>query len=355
LDPGAARLVNVETHSAVEPVAAEWEELADRTGTPPWLRPEWLSAWWRAFGQGELETVALRRDGRLAAVLPLVRRRGAFASPTNWHTPDFRLVAEDADAKRALVETVFSARRRRVSLGFLDQADVDASRQVAEAMGYRLLERTLENPPYVPTDGDREAYERSLDRHVVSETRRRRRRLTEQGEVAFEVEDGRARLDELLEEGFRVEASGWKREAGTAIVSRAETQRFYTEVARFCAERGWLRLAFLRLNRRPLAFQFLLDYGDVVSQLKGGFDEEYRKYAPGTLLLQDVIARAFENETKSYEFLGAEEAFKLEWATGRRERKLLQAFAPSLAGLVDRMAFAYGRPVAKRALAFVRR
>lgn len=347
-------LVKVETYNAIESVANEWEDLAERAGTPPWLRPDWTAAWWRAFGKGHLEIVALRTDGRLAALIPLVRRARALSSPTNWHTPDFRLVAEDDDAKRSLVETLFSGRRRRIALGFLDPADVAVCRPVAERAGYRLLERTLECPPYLRTEGELEAYERSLNTRMVSEARRRRRRLGEQGDLTFELEDGRDRLDALLEEGFRVEASGWKGEAGTAIVSHEETRRFYAELARFSAERGWLRLAFLRLDGHAIAFQFLVEHGGVISQLKGGFDEAYRKFAPGTLLVQDVIRRAFEVGAERYEFLGSEEGFKLEWATATHERQLLQAFAPSAAGAVDRAAFAYGRPLAKRAFARIR-
>ena len=215
--------------------------------------------------------------------------------------------------------------------------------------------RTLEKPPYLQTDGDREEYERVLDRRVLSESRRRRRRLSEEGELSFDSNNGREGLDALLEEGFRVEASGWKGEAGTAILSREETRRFYTEIARWSAERGWLRLAFLRLDGRAIAFQYLIEHGGVVSQLKGGFDEEYRKFAPGTLLVQEVIARAFDSEARRYEFLGADEPFKLEWATARHDRNLLQAFAPTVAGRVDRAAFEYGRPAAKRVLARLRR
>ena len=218
-----------------------------------------------------------------------------------------------------------------------------------------MLERTLEEPPFLATDGDREAYEESLDTHVMSESRRRRRRLSEQGELVFEVRDGTEDLARLLEEGFRVEASGWKAEAGTAIISQEETRRFYTELAEWNAEHGWLRLAFLRLDGRPIAFQFLIEYGGVVSQLKGGFDEAYRKFSPGILLLQDVIAWTFDGSAHRYEFLGAEEAFKLEWAQGQHDRKLLQAFAPSLAGRVDRAVWTYGRPLAKRVRDLVRR
>lgn len=344
----------IETYSAIDAIAGEWEDLAERTRTPPWLRPAWLSSWWRAFAPGDSEIVAFRRDGRVAALVPLVRGRGSASSPTNWHTPDFRLLGEDEESRRAVAEAVFAKGLRRVSLGFIEPTEAETARRAAEARGYRLLERTLEAPPYVDTVGDRAAYEASMDRHVMSETRRRRRRLSEQGELTFEVEDGRDRLDALLEEGFRVEASGWKGEAGTAIISQEATRRYYSELAQLGAEQGWLGLAFLRLDGRAIAFQFLVDYDGVVSQLKGGFDEQYRKYAPGTLLLQEVIGRAFDGDTERYEFLGADEGFKLQWSSGQHDRRLVQAFAASVAGSVERAAWAYGRPVAKRVLAHAR-
>src|ERR1019366_9237904 len=58
-----------------------------------------------------------------------------------------------------------------------------------------------------------------------------RRRLEELGRVALDVEHDIAHLDEAL----AVESLGWKRTAGTAILSAPQTARFYTEVARWAA------------------------------------------------------------------------------------------------------------------------
>jgi Isocitrate/isopropylmalate dehydrogenase len=61
-----------------------------------------------AFGRGSLDVVALRCDGRLAAMLPRRRLAGVVASPTNRHTPvlgrrpaSFRCGRADAVAARA--------------------------------------------------------------------------------------------------------------------------------------------------------------------------------------------------------------------------------------------------------------
>jgi CelD/BcsL family acetyltransferase involved in cellulose biosynthesis len=216
------------------------------------------------------------------------------------------------------------------------------------AVGHRIVPRSLEHPPYVPIDGDWEAYLNARDRHRRSENRRRRRRLAEQGELRMTLHDGRDGLDGLLADGFRVEASGWKGEAGTAILSNADTRQFYTDVARWAAERGWLRLAFLRLGDTSLAFQFLVVADGVASQLKGGYDPAFRKYAPGMLLAESVLEWAFAEGLKSYEFHGEDEAFKLEWSPDSRERLGFELFPRTLAGTAGWAVFAHGRPLARR-------
>lgn len=342
----------MESHDSIGPVAEEWDRLADVTKAPLWARPGWHAAWWAAFGKGRLEVLALRRDGRLAAVIPLQRGRGELRSTANYHTPAFTLLAEDQSALETLSNRLLADSARRVVLAFLwsDDAAREAAEEAACRCGRRLIVRTLERPPYVETSGTWTAYERDRRGHLLRELRRRRRRLQDQGRLEFRVEDGRDRLGDLLDEGLAVERSGWKGERGTAIASQPGTRHFYAEVARLAVERGALRLGFLRLDDRPVAFDFSIEEGGVHYLLKTGFDASYRAYSPGMLIRQEMIRRAFECRLDRYEFLGQDTPWKLEWSTTRREQVLVQAFAPSIAGLIDWAAFAYGRPLAKRAL-----
>jgi CelD/BcsL family acetyltransferase involved in cellulose biosynthesis len=182
----------------------------------------------------------------------------------------------------------------------------------------------------------------------VGEIRRRRRLLEAQGQLVVRVEDGRERLDELLAEGFHVEASGWKGAEGSAIIAQPQTHQFYREVARWGAERGILRLAFLRLNGHPLAFDLCLEDQGVHYLLKTGYDPAYGKLGPGILLRYEMLARAFANGFTSYEFLGADAPWKQRWTDTCRERMLFQAFAPSLTGTLEWAVITYGWSLAKR-------
>ena len=349
--------MQVEVQRDVAAVEAEWDELAERTRAEPWARPGWIRAWLAAFGGGTPELVAVRRDGGLAAIAPLVRRAGVLRSPTNWHSPGYHLVAEDAAARAALVEAVLERAPRRLQLAFLptDGGGLEETRELGRAAGRRVLERVVQSSPYAALPAHWEAYEAERSRSLLKDVRRRRRRLEEQGEVTFDTHDGADGLHALLDELFAVEGSGWKLEQGTAIVSRPETRRFYTEVATWAAARGWLELAFLRLDGRPLAGELLLRVAGRTHDLKGGYDPDYRRFGPGVLLTLELVRAAIERGDETFELLGSADRYKLEWGEQLRERVLVQCFAPGAPGIADWAAHAYGRPAAKSILATVRR
>lgn len=347
---------SLEHHGDVAAIEAEWDALADRTGGQLWARPGWVRAWWRAFGRGRLDIVALRRDGELAAVLPLCRRRGALASVTNWHTPEFDAVGNE-DAVSQLLAMLLGPRPRRVSLAFIDAgAHASVALQcLGERIGYRAIVRPLEHSPYIPTDGGWEAYLAERDGKMLRELRRRKRLLEGEGVLSFDVHSGEERLDELLDEGFGVEAAGWKGFAGSAVLSNPATHRFYREIAAWAVTRGSLRLGFLRLNGHAIAFDFSVEENGVHYLLKTGFDPDENRFAPGKLLRYQMIERTFLNGLRLYDFLGTNNPWKDDWTPLSRERSLVQLFSPSVAGMVDWAAFAFGRPLAKRALAMIGR
>jgi CelD/BcsL family acetyltransferase involved in cellulose biosynthesis len=366
-------MTEVRLEPSIEPLAAEWEDLAERTGAPPFLRPGWALAWWRAFGTGTPAILTLRRDGRLAALLalhrpgwrasafkteplPLTARPHTLRAMANWHVPVYAPLSEDRAALAELADALVARRETLVSLAFLDPREpwLEACRAASQAAAYRTLSRELPPSPYVDVDGDWEGYERRRAAKHMSDVRRRERRLREAGELSVEVAEGRARLGELVAEGLALEPSGWKAAQGSAIASRSETRAFYEDVAEWLAQRGWLRLAFLRLDGRALAFQFAIEHNGTYFFLKGGYDPDYHRYAPGKVLVHSMLQRAFAIGLTRFDFLGGNEAWKLEWTDTCRQRIVLHACSPSVLGRAEWTAIAHGRPLRARVRARLR-
>lgn len=285
------------------------------------------------MARGRLEIVHATRDGLPVAVIPMVRRRGGLVSAADWHVPMLEAAAVDDEAMDSLAHTVTSG-RRRVTIDFCDSAGATATafRRVFAERGYLARERSRMQSPFVDLSAGRSAYEEGLGARKVRELNRRRRRLAEEGRAAIEVSDGSNGLDEALSEGFAVEGSGWKEAAGTAIRSRRATERFYRRMADWASAAGMLRLAYLRVDRRAIAFDLSIVSAGREWLLKTGYSPAWSRFSPGSLLRSAAIDRAFDDRLEAYEFAGSADPWKLEWTSTCREIVRIDGFAPTLAG-----------------------
>jgi CelD/BcsL family acetyltransferase involved in cellulose biosynthesis len=332
----------------------EWSELATRTAASPFAEPGWFEALASAFGCG-FSIVAARRNGQLVGALPIEPTWRGVRSPTNDHTPEFELVAADDEAAEALVAFVVGGASDRVVVGFLDADGPDARRwaRACKDCGYTVETREIQQSPFVDICryGGWDEYERTLSKNLRLDLRRRWRRLTEAGDVSIDIRSDTQCLDRFLREGFGIEGSDWKTAQGTAIASRRTTLAFYRQIGDWAGERGWLRLSFLRIDGKPIAFQFNVEANRVHYHLKGGYDPAYRRLSPGKMLHAELLRRAFASGLDRFDFLGGVEPYKLQFADRRRSIILLTAFSGSPLGIVSRGLTNYEgriREVAKR-------
>jgi CelD/BcsL family acetyltransferase involved in cellulose biosynthesis len=316
----------------------EWSELATRTAASPFTDPGWFEALASAFGRG-FSIVTARRNGGLVGVLPVEPVWRGIRSPTNDHTPEFELVAADGEAAEALVSFVVAHASDRVAVGYLDADGPDASRWIRAGRdhGYAVEIREIQQSPFVHICryGSWEEYERTLSKNLRVDLRRRWRRLEESGDVSIDIASDPLRIDHLLREGFRLEGSDWKTAQGTAIASRRATAEFYRQIGYWAADRGWLRLSFLRLDGIPIAFQFNVEANGVHYHLKGGYDPRFGRLSPGKMLHAELLRRAFVSGLDRFDFLGAVEPYKLQFADSSRSIIALDAFSGSPLGTLS--------------------
>jgi CelD/BcsL family acetyltransferase involved in cellulose biosynthesis len=228
-------------------------------------------------------------------------------------------------------------------LSSLSLRDASLARAAAEAAGYHVFSESSRRA-CLTIEGDWDAYLSRLERKFLSELNRRERRIREEGRVALQISDGTDRLNELLAEGFSVEGSGWKDAHGTSIRAQWRTRRFYAEVAQWASKYGLLRLAFLRLNGRAIAFDYYLEDDKTYYLLKGGYDPAFKRFAPSQLNIYFVLARAFSNSATAYDLgiIGPYDSYKQKWTDERQESLSLHMFAPTALGFIYRVVFIGG-------------
>jgi CelD/BcsL family acetyltransferase involved in cellulose biosynthesis len=306
----------------------EWNDAVVRAGmTHPFLRHEWLRTWWECFGgDRRLHIVIVRSGGRIAAIAPLmvetawmcgvrVRRLRLMQ---NDHTPraDFIVAGRDGQAYRAIWNALAETSERWdvLLLGQLprDSRTGTVLSALAEGSGSIGVWRSSDSP-YVELHGAWDAYVAGLPGKFRQNLRNRISRLRRIGEPALESIDGGAALDTAFDDSVRLESSGWKRRAGTAIASDPAVHRFYRLVAKRTAARGWLRLMFLTVGGRRIATSYSLCYDRRLFLCKTGYDPTYESCSPFKVLTYFALRQAFEEGLEEVDFLGDTEPWKREW------------------------------------------
>lgn len=328
----------------------EWNDLAAEEPTP-FVTHEWLSAWLGAFGQGEAVCPVVRDgDGRLRAAACLVRTSfGGLAAPANDHSGDWDVVAADDESRAAVWQSIAELEGGRLTLGPL-RAGSRSAALADEVLGrhHRVLSTPGARSPYLELPDSYEALLAAASRNLRSQVGRRRRQLEKaEGAVELRTVTGGDGLDAALDALFRLEASGWKARAGTAILHEPGAEALYRAFAHAAAERGWLRVYLLDVGGEPWAGDLGIALGGVGFLLKTGFEESRGRLSPGLVLRGEVLRASIEEGLRGYDFLGPDDEYKLRWAPTVRPRVTIRAFRGA-AGLPAAAWHGRLRPALKR-------
>lgn len=307
----------------VASAAARWDELPGATG--PVGGSAWVRAWLATYADRyRLAAVVASRSDEPTAALPLVRRR---RRPWFLETLGVRELLEPTDARYADAAAVqpladeLARLRLPVRLKRLP-ADSPLVPALRTAFGRRalLLSRSVTGTPTIALDETWRTPESMFSSRRRQDFRAARRRADKLGDVQFAVEEPATAEDaeRLLDEFVAVEAAGWKTEAGTSLATQPRSQACYRAFSRLAAEQGSVRFAVLRIDGRPVAMQLGSEYGGRYWVYKIGFDEEFARCSPGTLLMLHTVAWAAERRLQSVELLGVEEPWTALWSTGVR-------------------------------------
>jgi CelD/BcsL family acetyltransferase involved in cellulose biosynthesis len=160
--------------------------------------------------------------------------------------------------------------------------------------------------------------------------RRRKRNLEKIGPVELKRY---ADFDPAVFEQFlELEHGGWKGRNGTSILSDPKSVAYFRALALAAARHGYLAIYALECDGEPIAMHFGLTHGRRYMVPKLAFSELHHEYAPGHLLVQDVIRDCAARGFTEFDFLGNAMPWKMEWTDQIREYHRVHIFNRTTAG-----------------------
>jgi Acetyltransferase (GNAT) domain len=124
-----------------------------------------------------------------------------------------------------------------------------------------------------------------------------------------------------------LETKSWKGQIGTAIHSRNEQGRFYSNILRSFASSGQAEIIELYLDGQLAASRINILNQNMLITLKTTYDENLANYAPGRLLLYLLIEREFSLQRVHHiEFYTNATPDQISWSSGQRNIEHLTTY-----------------------------
>ncbi len=317
----------------------EWNDLAAEFASP-FLRHEWFEICLEALYPKDVQLTifTIRSGSRLRAAAPLISI--GRAGLRQLQVPGADIIHEPCgfiyDSEDAVTELFHAIFQKQTSLA-LSRFNIRAQETVILrercSRSGRRIDRSGASSLRVPLKRTWKEFEASMSSGRRSDLRTYRRRAEQLGEVEFDIihpEVGT--LDAHLEELFRIEASGWKGQEGSAILCQPHIRQFYTQYAHSAAEAGMLRLFFLRIGGKAVAARMAVEHNKRLWDLRMGYDETFRRCVPGILLTHETLHYAVDRGLEAYEFLGRAEAWERHWPCEEEQYASMRVYPFSLQG-----------------------
>lgn len=289
---------------------------------------------------GRILRLVTADDGDQAVgILPLCRGRGWLS---RWHAAGSRQVYEPVDAlcrDEAAAEALARKLARLDRPLRLDRVPaasplIPALRKATKGRGIIVTRPAQASPTlaFHPGETDPELRFNSGRR---SDFRRARRRAEDVGGVSFEMHAPTpGSFASLFEEAVAVEECGWKGEAGSALGKDQAKGSFFRDFLYRASRDGRCRIAFMRIDGRPVATQLAVEFQRRYWLFKIGFDQKFSRCSPGNLLMLYAMTDAATRGLAGVELLGEVEPWIIEtWTRDAMECLRIQTYPFNLRGL----------------------
>jgi CelD/BcsL family acetyltransferase involved in cellulose biosynthesis len=179
--------------------------------------------------------------------------------------------------------------------------------KLTKHLNISLQVEVLEPAPYIPLPSNWETYLADLNKKRRHEIRRKIRRAEENAQLLrwYIVQD-HCSLETEIEAFLTLMAQDKTKSTFLTDLMRDQMNN----ILKWALNKDILQLSFLEINGEKAAGYFCFDYHNRIWVYNSGFDNRFREFSPGWVLLIYLIQWAIENGREVFDLMRGGEAYK---------------------------------------------
>ncbi|MFC1847906.1 GNAT family N-acetyltransferase [Chloroflexota bacterium] len=320
-----------------ESLAGIWDGLLQQAGEENsiYLTHEWLTTWWRHFGEGsKLNILLFEKQGRIIGIAPLMKTeyRAGFLKLRTLETIgavncNYVWVMPSENRREAIAALVSYLDKALASDGLVfrvtlvpeDSEFLALVRRHGPELSGNLAseEKVMTLAPYIPLPATWDDYFRTLSQKRRWVLRRSLGYLQEAHRVEFNecAEDA---LEDRLTTFIDLHQRRWQSANIRGIFSYPKTKEFYRDLAGRFFEKGWLHFSRLTVDGETASAVYSYVYNGKFYASTMARDIRYSRYSVGHLHYMFLIKDAIGRHLQEFDFLRGDEPYKFYWTKSVR-------------------------------------
>lgn len=288
---------------------------------------EWLSTWWKYFGNDKrlIVLLAQENDGTLIGIAPLMYsvhrlfglRRGKieFIGTPDTDYNDFIIAEREDECIKLFVNYLHNSSENWDCIDLKDIPENSKSLLFLNQLSTKLL-KPIHKCHYIQLPKSYEILWASYNSNKRNNLRKKMRKL----EINFKIEFVTASKDvsvlkEEMNTFFELHQKRWASRGYPGVFFNQRIRNFHLDIAESFSQKDWLSLLLLKLSGVTVAAKYGFKYMSKYYSYLAGFDPKYRRYGVGTVLLSQTLADCISEGITEFDLLRGAEEYKERWKT----------------------------------------
>lgn len=314
----------------------KWNSLLKNNllGDNVFLTWEWLSTWWKHFGEGRKPLVLLVEDeDEVIAIAPLMLskyklpsfgtiKKVEFLGVRHSDYNNFIILKREAECLRLIIDYLMD------TVTDWDWIELKEIPETAENANYlemlfsyspsklKLEKRVCNTCPYISLPNSFDDLVQRLSKNMRKNLNYYSKRISKKHHVELKrYDEAGFSVKEAMELFIKLNEKRWESKGllGSFRSKEVSFRNFHMNVAELFADEGWLGLYFLTADGEPVSAQYTFEYREKMFYYLGGFDPQYSNYSVGNLTKKLLLERCIKNGFKEYDMMRGDEPYKLLW------------------------------------------
>lgn len=307
------------------------------------LTHEWITAWWDQFSENrKLQIFCIYDNEELVAIAPFHEEEATYRGIpvkqlhllANGHSPFCDIIYKHSLSKEQISQ-VLNLLIKKNKTNLLVFAKIPSTSVTydyflnsSKAKNNNIIIKDGLLTPTIQIHGEWDEFFKSKSR---SFRKGMRRKLNKQPDLKIDCEIITSINHPALKEIVEISKKSWKVNIKNDLGSNVAGRKFLFDLVTKFGPTGNIHIWIVRKNFKPIAFEFHLTYDGIVYPIRADFDEDYKKYSPGSILEYTALKYLFEQtNVNEYNSCADDYLYLNHWSTGKKEHYTIEVFSSDL-------------------------